>query len=307
MSELTDKALAKLQALASMRSGDGVNDYLLSVCNHIRHDADSAIEAKAIVLPYLQQARAGRSMYEIEAELNRQIETAYRGFIKGADNLGTTHEAKPKWPSVDKARVELILRDGLDLSNLFDISPVRLPDNDDSYTEYVIDELFSDNPLLCVGNSNHSFDTKRRDSWRGELSSKQFIVPSPYKTRTSLTKDGQRESAHTLEGVGDRKFIIIEFDQYTTDEQATIIWHLERYLDLALVVHSGRRSLHGWFYCAGFDEADGAPLHRFKRLAKSLGACHGPFTKSQFVRMPDGTRDTGERQSVVYFNPEVVK
>jgi hypothetical protein len=42
--------------------------------------------------------------------------------------------------------------------------------------------------LLCCGRSNTDFDTKPRENWRGELSTLQFIVPSPMRSVTGLTK-----------------------------------------------------------------------------------------------------------------------
>jgi hypothetical protein len=41
--------------------------------------------------------------------------------------------------------------------------------------------------------------------------------------------------------------------------------------------------------------------------AVSLGADPATWLKSQFVRMPDGLRDNGKRQRVLYFNPKLVE
>jgi hypothetical protein len=41
--------------------------------------------------------------------------------------------------------------------------------------------------------------------------------------------------------------------------------------------------------------------------AVSLGADSATWTRSQFVRMPDGMREGGARQMVYFFNPEVLK
>jgi hypothetical protein len=43
------------------------------------------------------------------------------------------------------------------------------------------------------------------------------------------------------------------------------------------------------------------------RYAVSLGADAATWTRSQFVRMPDGLRENGNRQVVYFFNPEVMK
>jgi hypothetical protein len=41
---------------------------------------------------------------------------------------------------------------------------------------------------------------------------------------------------------------------------------------------------------------------RFFRYAVSLGADPATWTRSQFVRVPDGTRDNGRRQTVFFLN-----
>jgi hypothetical protein len=102
MSHLTPTAIRKLESLASMRTGDGVNDALLSVADLIRHEVGGPSEAKAIIFPYLQHARQGRSMVEIERELNRQIETAYVGFVRGETVLPITSKPARKQPVINE-------------------------------------------------------------------------------------------------------------------------------------------------------------------------------------------------------------
>src|SRR5262249_39641167 len=130
-----------------------------------------------------------------------------------------------------------------------------------------------------------------------------LIVPSPMTARIGKTQEG-RESAHTLETTGPRRFLVIEQDSGTIDEQAAILLHLRAIGPLAIAVHSGSKSIHGWFYCAGRAEEK---LREFMELAVSLGADPAMWTRSQFARTPDGTRDNGKRQTVFYFDPEVVR
>jgi hypothetical protein len=114
-----------------------------------------------------------------------------------------------------------------------------------------------------------------------------------------ITQDGKR-SEHSLNNTGDRRFLVIEQDTGDLDEQAGVLLHLKRKAPMVLAVHSGSKSIHGWFYCAGRDEEF---LRRFMAYAVALGADRATWTRSQFVRMPDGRRDTGARQSVFYFDP----
>src|SRR5262249_29861436 len=86
-----------------------------------------------------------------------------------------------------------------------------------------------------------------------------------------------------------------------TDACAALLWTLAALAPLHLVVHSGGKSLHGWFKFQGATESQ---LDRFKSKALTLGACSSTLsTPSQFVRMPDGTRDNGNRQLVWFFDP----
>ena len=73
--------------------------------------------------------------------------------------------------------------------------------------------------------------------------------------------------------------------------------------EYALVVHSGGKSLHGWFYCAGQPEEE---LRKFMRYAVSLGADPATWTRCQLVRLPGGLRDNGQRQTVLFCNPAVL-
>jgi hypothetical protein len=41
--------------------------------------------------------------------------------------------------------------------------------------------------------------------------------------------------------------------------------------------------------------------------AVSIGADPMIWLRSQFVRMPDGLRDTGSRQRIFFFNPKVIQ
>jgi hypothetical protein len=232
----------------------------------------------------------------------REIDDAVRNSRVSASQpfTGTYHA----WPAFnDELRKTTIVESQCSLVDLWEASPVKFTDNK-VHAEEIIDVLFAGNPLLCCGKTQADFDTKPRNEWRGELSGLQFIVPSPMITWRGLTREGH-ESAHSLEGTGPRRFLVVEQDIGTVDEQAGVLWRLACHAPLALVVHSGGKSIHGWFFCSGQDEEK--VLRPFMRYAVSLGSCRSTWTKSQFCRMPDGQRGDGRRQAVYYFHPEVVK
>jgi hypothetical protein len=209
-------------------------------------------------------------------------------------------EKRSAWPAVNPEQREEAGLYG-SLVNLWEASPVRLPAGK-SHTEELIDRLFPGNPLLCVGRSVRRFATQHREEWRGKLSEAQFIVPSPMSARSGITQDGH-PSAKSNNNTAQRRFLVIEQDIGTLDEQAGVLLHLCRMRPMALAVNSGGKSIHGWFPCHEQSEED---LHRFMNYAVSVGADERLWTLSQFTRMPDGLRDNGERQGVFYFNPAAI-
>jgi hypothetical protein len=68
---------------------------------------------------------------------------------------------------------------------------------------------------------------------------------------------------------------------------------------MVCALHSGGKSMHGWFFVQG--QSEEAVLKFFKH-AVSLGADHATWTRSQFVRLPDGTRQNGNRQTVFFLS-----
>jgi hypothetical protein len=159
----------------------------------------------------------------------------------------------------------------------------------------------------------------RRKSWYGRLEDRPLIVPSPMCSQRGLTKQGKL-SYHSEANTGPRRFLVVEFDSGSLDHQAALLWHLAQYAPLALVVFSGSKSAHGWFFCEGQPEDK---LRRFFNFAVSLGADSRTWSRAQFVRMPDGTRSDGKasdalaaagissvpkgRQALLYFNLGVVR
>jgi hypothetical protein len=204
-----------------------------------------------------------------------------------------------KWPEINQEQREAIIGRGYSLVDLWEASPLR----GDYGSEEVIDHLFPKDCLICAGWSDSRFATKSREEWRGVLDKLQFIVPSPMLAVAGVTKDG-KPSAHTLTNTGPRRFLVIEQDNGGADEQAGVLIHLGERAPLALVVSSGGKSLHGWFYCQGMGDEQ---LWPFMHYARQLGACRATWGRSQFVRMPGGRRSTGARQKVFFFNPEVVR
>ncbi|MEI8342560.1 MAG: hypothetical protein WCH43_13635 [Verrucomicrobiota bacterium] len=214
-----------------------------------------------------------------------------------------------RWPKLSKERIDAILSatDAPGLVDLWECSPVRFEDSA-SHTEEMIDRLFPGNPLLCCGWRHDRFGTDTREEWRGKLQKLQFIVPSPMLAEEGARKSGGQLSPRTLENTGPRRYLVVEFDdKLGEDSQAARLWHLNTFSPLVMAVHSGGKSIHGWF-CAHGDPEPG--WRKFMRYAVSIGADYATWSRCQLVRMPGGLRrEDGKKlapQTVYYFNPEIL-
>jgi hypothetical protein len=202
-----------------------------------------------------------------------------------ASARGERNELAIRWPNANAKQIEAITQNDGERLGLWHASSTPI---EYSGAEEVIDVLFPGNPWLCIGQSNRLFATRRREKWRGYLSERSLIVPSPMLDQRGLIKSGVHQSHHALSNTGPRRFLIIESDHGGLDEQAAVIWHLAKICPLAAVVFSAAKSLHGWFFCLGQPEH---LLLKFMQYAVSLGADKKMWTPSQFCRLPNGHRD----------------
>lgn len=307
-------------------SGTGerlVHRWILSAGNAFRERGLPADQAHDLIIANLTRNEKPRG------EVAEAIAKAY-GANVGSKSTGS---AKPKWPEGDLSLVEKIVADadGFRIDDLQDRSPIHFGDGLPHSAE-VVEALFGcdDETLICIGRSRSQFTTNSFGALKDQLSGEQFIVPSPMSART-WTKDSGELSEKGNANTGPRRNIVIEFDIAKLDKagkptkwapliekwqaagitvkdaMAALIWHLKQKGPLVCVVDSGGKSLYAWFYCAGESEEPGSRLRRFFEYAVAIGADSATWTRSQFVRMPDGKRDNGNRQTVLYFDINAAK
>ncbi len=249
-----------------------------------------------------------------ESELMHKVEdslvaptTKPRGYL--AESLGlavSRHRHTSKWPSIDEHALSELRGSGWTLETLEELSP--LPSEDLDAIDFVR-ALLPGNPFICVAVENTDASTRRIEILGESLNSQQLIVPNPMTGFRGKTKSG-RPAIRSLENTGDRTYLVIECDfeedhlegMSPQDLGAAVLIQLSHYAPLAMAVHSGNESIHGWFRCSGEDEGH---LRRFMNYAVSLGADRMTWTKCQFVRMPNGLRRPEEiRQTVHFWNPD---
>lgn len=290
--------LKKLNIPPCPPPGDGVHYWLAKAAWRCRK-AGLSEEAATQELK-ARMTRPPNSRNEIEDALR----LAYhgQGFIWHSKR---NWQAPAKWPEANAEQIEAVAANGLSVADLRGGSPIRF-DDDKPRTAEILERLFPGDPLLCAG-SKYRFFTMHLSQFKATAEAIEQIVPSPMVAKYGRTQQG-RISQHTLEATGARRFLIVEGDKLDgvnipKDTQAAVLLHLAERFPLSLVVDSGGKSLHGWFFVGGKTDEQ---LVLFFREACTLGADEGLWLRSQFVRMPGGTRDNGNRQHILFFNPETI-
>ena len=276
---------------ATPARGEGVNRWLLRAAIALRRCGRSEHEIIAV----LSAATADQPMRH--GEIERAVQRS-AGFMTDRPAVSSR-----KLPAENPTLRSKIIQQagGVEVIDLWERSPYRLTD-DGPTAEQLIDLLFPGDPLLCCGSKLPTARTAPRSQWRGVLSSLQFIVPSPMSAMTGLTQDG-KQSRRCLNNTGPRRYLVVEQDGGTPDEQAAILLHLAERAPLAMALTSGNKSLHGWFSCKGVSDQK---LRAFFDYAVTLGADPATWTPCQMVRMPEGTRNNGNRQAVLFLHKEAL-
>lgn len=296
-------------------AGAGVHGWLFSCARHLHaHLNEEAI----IALLSASVLACGRPVPERELKdaVKNSREVAWRPTpADGTVDRGRSTAKAPggvipsadveRWPTPNAQMRQRAIMDassyGVEcIYDLWEKSPHRLEGM--SSPDDWVDILFPGNPWLCIA-KKHSADARSRlrEKWSFNIDDCGLIVPSPMTGPSGINKSGVR-SHRTLDNTGPRRWLVIEFDSGTADEQAAIHWHLSAcakacgWPPFALGVHSGSKSLHGWYGPVTTEEI-ARDLFAYARL---LGADTATWTRCQLIRLPDGRRDDGAAQTVYY-------
>jgi hypothetical protein len=292
----TQETIASLPA-----AGKGLNTALVSAAHTLKyfHNADTLIDLFDSVL------RENRGRNYRSGEAARQVNFALGGSGSGT-GANVSAKIEPDWPSFEPDLARRLSIPEYGVYDLWEASPIRFEDG--THTRDVLKSLFPCGNLLCFSHKYRNgggYDS--RIDYLSELSDEELtyfdhIVPNVPNARWGVTKEG-RKSQHSKDLFEYRNYIVVEFDNTVADKDqqaAIILWLGEHWGDLHLVVDSGNKSLHAWFYACGCSDES---LARHFRVPVRLGADPNLFDKMQFVRLPDGVRDNGNRQSILYFKP----
>ena len=182
--------------------------------------------------------------------------------------------------------------------DMFEDSPFRLWE---CKPAEILSLLFDPTDLICCG-SVSKFKTLTTEEWLKEEDMGEQIVPNPSRVKVGVNKQGKR-SEHCRDATGERKYIVIESDDESLsfEEKASLIRYLrdEAKAELKMIVHSGGKSLHGWF------NATGNPKHdwEFMKVACILGSDPRMWLPEQLARTPNAVRGKNNLiQKTLYFD-----
>jgi len=226
------------------------------------------------------------------SEVRRAVERAYNTTLAPDPNF--QKKEKEKWIPRKTNNAFRPSRRTITEADIWDLSPTRI---DDGITQRMVLEWLFPDPegLICVGKSAFEFHTARLSKFK-DLTQCQFIVPCYMSSRTGKTQDG-KDSMHCLDNCGPRRFFVCDFDEPKSHQHPSIIWHLKDLFHLVMVISSGGKSMHAWFWVDPTQEDD------FWKIAVPMGADPALMrNRSSFVRIPMGTRDNGNTQRLFYFN-----
>lgn len=303
------------------QAGSGVNSWLYRVARHLHHHRQNDE-----IVELLRAAADGCGRHVPEREITRAVENSRATAWSPTHRDNGNFVPRQKWPAIDRdLRAKIVRKQLVPVADLEARSPIALGEH--VHADAVADHFYTDSDLLCVGKSSSQFATRARSTWRGRLAGCSLIVPSPMASRSGKTKEG-RLSEHSLENTGPRRWLVVEFDLATHDRSgnptldhdwvtdarqqgisiadicSSLLCYLAGFAPLTCVCASGGKSLHGWFPTAGTDEDT---VRRFFRHAAQIGADPATWTRSQFCRIPGGTRENGRPQTIHYFNPDFSK
>lgn len=213
--------------------------------------------------------------------------------IHSAIDYAFDNKPSKRWPSTSAdLRSSLVMAYGN--SDRFSKVPLRVRSQ-----KQLLSGLFLDNEFVCVGDISFSVSKPLADWTDAELSQAQYLVPNPMRGAEGLTYEG-KPSAHSLSNVHHHRHLVVEFDSGGISEHLSVLDWLSNLAPLQLIVFSGSKSMHGWFYIEAMTED---AREAFFTQAVRAGADPTLWSPVQFTRLPLGFNSkSGVQQTVHYIN-----
>ena len=243
-------------------------------------------------------ARACNSPSPTIKTLGRGVVLKQQFHKTSSDSFWNTEMPLPRVEAIPMAIERAIRATPWSLEDMFEDSPLRLWK---CKPAEILSLLFHPTELICCG-SVSKFKTLRTEEWLKERDVGEQIVPNPSRVKVGINKQG-KPSEHCRDATSDRKYMVVESDDESLsfDEKASVLRFLrdEVRAKLKMVVHSGGKSLHGWYKSTGDSQVD----WEFMKVACLLGADPRMWLPEQLARTPNGFRGkTNLQQKIYYFD-----
>lgn len=238
------------------------------------------------------------SLYE---RSERDVERAVaKAFAEDDKSYGMKAERRSKKPKEITGLANLI--DSIPLFSLHNDSPASR----DTPPLEAIRRLYSRDTLVNFGEINRTAGrTLPLLLWRSkDVEKMQFVVPNPMSATRGRNREGKL-SARSLDNVLRREHVVIEFDSehMTPDDQLGVVVFLAQFAPLRMILFSGGKSLHSWFYTGNASGQE--QWSKFFSCACLFGADWAMRTECQYCRTPNVVRDNGIKQSLLFFDPDM--
>jgi len=225
-----------------------------------------------------QQLRS--EIYKAERAANGQPRTFVKWFPRTAD-MALEPLAQKYW----RAMGQELLRAArtmcpLSPADLWEQSPLRPPENLDDHFRLFMERLWDPMDRIWCGNI---FDSGKLCHAANFLHAAEWLkkgrAPGPLTTGWTFLP---QSVSRCKEAAFERKYLVLESDKLSQEDCISVFWWLREKMQLRLrmVVHSGNRSIHGWFEL---------PHHQLPQLEACLpeaGFDPKLFTPSQPCRLP---------------------
>ena len=245
-----------------------------------------------------------REVEQVSKELRKRIGTEElgAGFVyvpTEADQKELEFRANLELVEREAAEeLQTILKHQIDVRQLRALSPVQLKGKEEDDWRLLL-RVFRPEHRVWIGekwDSGHEWNVRNfrlvSDWLKCKRAPGHLICPS-YFTAGSINR--------SKTNVESRLFLIVESDDLGLTDQTTLLMHLAGSLSLRAIVHSGRRSLHGWFATpAGWSDAE---RRIFKARLRGYQCDPTGVEPHQPCRLPGITHpDTGRWQKLCYLD-----
>ena len=293
-------------------AGSGLHDWAFYAAN--RAAALSFASEESLEWIAGQMVSAGRGEREAHREASHAIAKAFANASRAHTPGGLAMPPPRPKPRASIDAIIQTVKAGITEEGLRERSPLRFCVN---AADGIYRQIFGPEPetLVCIARS-HPADSQTLPLREALPLVSEFALTCQNRmtARTGLNQEG-KPSPRTNENMGPRKWLVVEFDfapakneehariihetgRTVRDVCSALLWRLHHATKaLRVVCSSGGKSLHGWFMVEGWPPEQ---FEKFKRAALRLGADSATFTACQLVRIPDGLRDNGHRQTLIY-------